>query len=551
MKSYRILSLFFYFLIIGLINSPVIGQQSSPDSIIYNRQLVLEPKNNDDLIKGYTFFRNHKEQSFRLKDTISTLYYLQMIAIAESELGAFHEAEETIAEALNLIDYNSSPSSFIEDKIRLNTELGIVYRALHDYDKALEVYEKTLSISHPSMDRISIINNMANVYRDQGKFNQAEEEYQKVYKERLLRNDLRRTARALNNLGSVQGKLNNPEGIKNMLEALEIRIAVEDVSGTFSSYNHLTDYYKDKNEIVKAKHYAVLGYEYANNYSPKYKLQALTNLLELSNDKLVVQYGKLNDSINTAKLLRDNKFAIAKYNVEKEQRKTLESELQREKQKRITLFYQSIGGFILVASGFLYFLLRSRFKKQKLKEIYETETRISKKVHDEVANDVYQVMTKIQGASTNSETLLDDLESIYVKTRDISKENSAVDVIHNFETTLNDLLLTYQNSNVSIVTRNSSKISWKQVSEAKKTTIYRVLQELMTNMRKHSDATLVLVSFQQENNKISITYSDNGKGCDLKKNNGLQNAENRIHTVKGTLIFESEKGNGFKVKMTL
>jgi len=73
----------------------------------------------------------------------------------------------------------------------------------------------------------------------------------------------------------------------------------------------------------------------------------------------------------------------------------------------------------------------------------------------------------------------------------------------------------------------------------------------MTNMKKHSGATAVLLNFRQQGKNISIAYSDNGKGCTLKNKNGLQNAENRIQAIKGTIIFESEPGNGFRSKISI
>lgn len=181
----------------------------------------------------------------------------------------------------------------------------------------------------------------------------------------------------------------------------------------------------------------------------------------------------------------------------------------------------------------------------------KTETRISKKVHDEVANDVYHIMTKLQSSAMVNEEVLDDLEDIYVKTRDISKENSALNVKENFGELLNDLLVSYNGEKVNVVTRNLSKIDWNAISELKKTSVYRVLQELMTNMKKHSEASLVALTFEKVKKKIVIKYSDNGVGCKVVKNSGLLNVENRIVSLNGTITFESKLNKGFKVKITI
>ncbi len=193
-----------------------------------------------------------------------------------------------------------------------------------------------------------------------------------------------------------------------------------------------------------------------------------------------------------------------------------------------------------------YFVYRYRYKKAKIEEVYKTETRISKKVHDEVANDMYRVMTDLESTPNIGPNILDQLEEIYLKTRDISRETGAIDVQTDFENQLNDMLLGYKNEKVSVVTLNLKKIKWNGVSNLKKTGIYRVLQELMTNMKKHSQATSVALTFEKKDNTIAIKYSDNGVGCVIKKANGLQNTENRIRSLNGNISFDSSPGNGFK-----
>ncbi|WP_157448681.1 hypothetical protein [Bizionia sp. APA-3] len=44
---------------------------------------------------------------------------------------------------------------------------------------------------------------------------------------------------------------------------------------------------------------------------------------------------------------------------------------------------------------------------------------------------------------------------------------------------------------------------------------------------------------------MHIQYSDNGVGCSIEKQNGLQNAENRIDTLNGSITFKSQINQGF------
>lgn len=52
---------------------------------------------------------------------------------------------------------------------------------------------------------------------------------------------------------------------------------------------------------------------------------------------------------------------------------------------------------------------------------------------------------------------------------------------------------------------------------------------------------------------MQINYSDNGIGTDnlLNLKNGLQNAENRILSINGTINFDTAPEKGFKVKIEI
>ena len=65
-------------------------------------------------------------------------------------------------------------------------------------------------------------------------------------------------------------------------------------------------------------------------------------------------------------------------------------------------------------------------------------------------------------------------------------------------------------------------------------------------MKKHSQASIVVLVFNKKNKKIEVNYKDNGVGSAEKKQNGLQNAENRIQSINGTITFDSDINQGFK-----
>ena len=100
---------------------------------------------------------------------------------------------------------------------------------------------------------------------------------------------------------------------------------------------------------------------------------------------------------------------------------------------------------------------------------------------------------------------------------------------------------------------NTAALQDIQLKDEVKITLYRVLQELMVNMKKHSECSLVAIAFKNNGQFLEISYSDNGKGSQnqLHTKNGLQNVENRIFSINGNITFDTEPDKGFKVKIII
>jgi signal transduction histidine kinase len=546
MKRIKI-SFLFFIIAYFVLNKCEVYSQTKKDSTYYYYQLLKNPKKENDLTSSYLYFDKQKELSIKKGDTAKAIICLKYIASIENKLGALYESEASAIEALNLLKKKKD----INPKLGLYNHLGMINRSLENYDNALFYYNKLLLISKTQKQKMAAFNNRGIVYQYQKKYNDAIQDFKKAYQISLILKDSLKIAKSLDNLGYTQSKIGNDSAYLNMERALKIRKKINKISELYPSYKHLTNYFLLEKDNKNALKYADKCYEIAKKInSPTYIIDALSNFSSLSNDKLFFEYKKLTDSISTVKQLQENKFASSKYNFKEQKRLANENRVEKEEQKRLKTLFLTIGIFILLISIAIYQIKRIRHKKEKLLEVYKTETRISEKVHDEVANDIYYVMTKLQSNTNNNEEILDDLEDIYNKTRDISKENSTIDVKENFDEVLKYLLLSFKRSNVNVITKNISNVNWNKLSNEKKTAIYRVLQELMTNMKKHSKASLVVLTFNQSN-KLVINYSDNGIGSEIKKHNGLQNAENRIQSINGTITFESQITNGFKVKITI
>jgi signal transduction histidine kinase len=459
-----------------------------------------------------------------------------MLAIAHFEMGNTYDSEIATAEALQLIDNTAGADTLVDAKKGLYNQLGRIYRATYRHKETIDAYGQALRFSANLNDSLTLLNNIGNVYVDMGHPERALEQFNRALEKKGV---------ALTKLG------NKAEVLAIMEQALDLREAENDMPGKYSSYKSLALYYFQQNDTEQALEFANKGYAVAKTMNSLSYLEDVLSLFAMmSPDPRIVQFNEITDSIAKEKQLAENRNAFMKYNVEKERKNTLAAQLEKEKQKTWTILILALAivGFLLSIA--LYFTIRNKHKQEKIKQVQTTEKRISKKVHDEVANDVYRLMAKIQSKPAGKEEVLDDLESIYHKSRDISKENSAM-AVENFEEALSDLLMSYESESISVIRRDVVPIDWNAVAAIKKTNLYRVLQELLTNMAKHSAATAVVLNFDRKGKNIVIKYADNGKGCILKNKNGLQNAESRIKAINGKITFETEPNKGFKATIII
>ncbi|MEY8847620.1 hypothetical protein AB9K26_02330 [Psychroserpens sp. XS_ASV72] len=562
MKSI-VISFLIFFSAIWLVHSSdnvelKVQNASVVDSLSYYRDLALKPKSKDDLIKVYEFFKNRNETSLSQKDTLNIIYNLRYIAMTQFDLGLLQDSEKIAVEALEYIDnFSVQDTRATENRVGIYNHLGRVYNRLKDYKSALWYYEKAEVLQKDPVRLNTLKTNKALIYYEQGNFHEAFSIYLDVHRFNLKGNDRLKIARSLCNLGMTMSKMDMPGALDSIHKSLEIREHAGYTTGMVDSYLKLSDYYKDSNNLQKALQNAEQALALTRiNKKVHEEVEVLSVLMKLNSNNDINRYTFLKDSLYNLELNVQNSYAAKKYALEKQMRlaqekelKIKEVELDNATQKQLKLYYLIIAIILLFLAVFIVFYLRSKHKKDKLQEVYKTESRISKKVHDEVANDVFQLMTKLESNSNIESEVVDDLHGLYYRTRDIAQEHGTISHAYPFSEQLTALIENYQNTETNIIVKGLSEVNYTMLSEIKKMTIYKVLQELLINMKKHSKASIVVVSFQKDNGKHEIRYSDNGVGCDIKKGNGLQNTENRIQAINGTITFESEPNKGFKAKI--
>ncbi|MCI4666675.1 MAG: ATP-binding protein [Bacteroidia bacterium] len=82
--------------------------------------------------------------------------------------------------------------------------------------------------------------------------------------------------------------------------------------------------------------------------------------------------------------------------------------------------------------------------------------------------------------------------------------------------------------------------------------LYRIIQEMVTNVIKHADASEVDIQLSRNENEISLIIEDNGKGFDSqkikeKKGMGLNNLKMRVEQLGGKFNIDSSIGQGTSI----
>lgn len=94
------------------------------------------------------------------------------------------------------------------------------------------------------------------------------------------------------------------------------------------------------------------------------------------------------------------------------------------------------------------------------------------------------------------------------------------------------------------------------IATKSKLVLFRIIQEQVTNVLKHAQATNLIIELVIDNKVISLSISDNGKGFDsdgktIKKGVGLYNIDKRAELLNGKMKMITSPGNGCKLNILI
>ena len=504
---------------------------------------------------AFYYFNLAKNTFLINNDSLGVARALINMAIIQSEKGDYYGSIETSLRANTFIKKKIENDTIVKLVLASNyNNLGISSSNLKNFDSAVSYYNKALEYVNVEEYKFTYYNNIGDALISQKKFTQAKEYLSLA----LASKDSIDYARALNNLAKakfLENKNYNP--LPDLLKALQIRKKQQNDSwGENSSYATLADYFYNKDQNTSLMYAKMMLEKAVQNKSADDQLEALQKIIVLDKTdylKNFLKFQSINDSVQTARNKDKDQFAVFRYDIDV---KTAENEMLKavtaeNKNRTLILLIALILAIITII---WYRRRQKRLKQENELKIKNNQLKISKKVHDVVANGIYQVMTKIENQENlDKNEMLDELEFVYEKSRDISYEKpDSKNEEKGFSEKISNLIGSFNNDNVKTYLVGNNENIWKNLSESNQDEVYQIIRELLVNMKKHSQADRVVFKFERINDLVKIQYSDNGIGIsgDLIYKNGLTNTGSRIEAIDGEIIFDTKTEKGLKVNIS-
>lgn len=109
-----------------------------------------------------------------------------------------------------------------------------------------------------------------------------------------------------------------------------------------------------------------------------------------------------------------------------------------------------------------------------------------------------------------------------------------------------------ESNNIEYEVKTTEEFSGKKMSMQKRRELFLVFKEIINNIRKHSEATKVMVRIGTDRGMFYLRVKDNGKGFDPEMEthrNGIRNMRYRVEKWKGLFSIVSQPGKGVKVEL--
>ena len=209
---------------------------------------------------------------------------------------------------------------------------------------------------------------------------------------------------------------------------------------------------------------------------------------------------------------------------------------------------------------------------KRIIEVQEAERkRISKEIHDDLGQSLAALKMLIQSSVLPEyldqihnrrayQRVIDYIDEIIEKTRDIATTlRPKVIETMGISRAIKKLLVGFRKNkglHIKAQIGNLNDLTFQDDP----VNLYRILQEALTNLYHHAEASHVEVAFRRGKQSLTLTIRDNGKGFlpdEAKKDTGrahkygLSTMHERSRILGGDLAIESEPGKGTLIRLNI
>lgn len=506
-----------------------------------------------DYPKAASRFHESLSIAQKIKDTV-------LMGRSYNWLGNVYAMQGLLDDAIFYYEQCLKNDRSVELKNVIDSNLGNIYSQKKEYDKAEEYYLKALETTH-STD----IYGFSILYNNLGLLNTEVEKYQKAHT-LFLKAD--KYASQINNEQyQLESKLSLVHSFLNISDYSSANVLAKkcDSLGANIESNLL------KKEIYEALY---LSYAKMNKYQPAFEN--------------VEKYMAINDSILGIEKIKVVKDLKIKHESDlKEAEIVVQLQLINMQKKQNSILTTSII-LLLALMGGVVFLYKQRISTQKkllikqeelatqkvtnllesqrvesyeshLKGQNKERERIAKDLHDSVSGNLAAIKMKLTDIkleqSQEIDTIIESLDATYNEVRSISHnlipqgrvEHSFIDNIHRLTSLYDSIKIKFA---VDVFPEN--KLNDLPLSI--QVELYRVLQELITNIVKHAKASKGNISITLHHDYLNVIVEDNGIGYNTNAKSvgiGLSNIMSRIKSINGSIDIDSVKEKGTSVNINI
>jgi signal transduction histidine kinase len=209
----------------------------------------------------------------------------------------------------------------------------------------------------------------------------------------------------------------------------------------------------------------------------------------------------------------------------------------------------------------------NRLLSQKYLMVQEEERRnLARELHDELGQclnaiklDAVAIRSMTHGKQPEIETsataIIDLSGHVYDVVRDIMQRlrPAALDALGLHDAVVH-LFGQWQRRNPAVECSFVASGDFSGLGEVMNITVYRLVQECLTNIAKHANAARVTVTLERRGTEVLVVVSDDGRGMDLQAKRlglGLVGLRERVEALQGHLDLASGPGKGLQVRARL